>query len=98
MDKNFYMLFKFCKRLWLMKAELKKLCKNPMESLIVLFMSLVVNQIVRTMKTIMFMLLNLIGLLIMNLALAVLSSRFRKVAKIILSLLLMYLNVIAYLM
>ena len=92
------MSVKFCKRLWLMYAELKKLGKNPMESLIILFMFLVVNQIVRTMKTIMFMLLNLLGLLIINLALAILSSRFRKIGKIILSLLLMYLNVIAYLM
>ena len=66
------MLVKFCKRLWLIKAELKKLYKSPMESLIILFMFLVVNQIVRTMKTIMFMLLNLLGFLIINLALAVL--------------------------
>ena len=79
-----------------MKAEPNKLYKNPMESLIVLFMFLVVNQTVRTMKTIIFMLLNLLGLLIINLALAVLSSRFRKIGKIILSLLLMYPNVIAY--
>ena len=42
-----------------------------------------------------FMLLNLIGLLMINLVLAVLSSRFRKIGKIILSLLLMYPNVIA---
>ena len=96
MVKNFSMLVKFSKRLWLMKAELKKLCKNPMESLIVLFMFLVVNQIVRTMKTVMFMLLNLLGLLIINLALVVLSSRFRKISKIILSLLLIYPNVISY--
>ena len=81
-----------------MKAELKKLCKNPMESLIVLFIILVVNQIDWTMKTIIFMLLNLVGLLIINLALAVLSSRFRRIGKIILSLLLMYPNVIVYLM
>ena len=42
-----------------MKAELKKLeiCKSPMKSLIVLFMFLVANQIVRTMKIKMFMLL-----------------------------------------
>ena len=66
-----------------MKAELKKLCKSPMKSLIVLFMFLVVNQIVRTMKVRMFMLLNLIGLLMINLVLAVLSSRFRKISKII---------------
>ena len=96
--QEFLVLVKFCKRLWLMKAELKKLCKNPMESLIVLFMFLIVNQIVQMMKTIVFMLLNLLGLLIINLALAVLSSRFRKIGKIILSLLLMYPNVIAYLM
>ena len=49
-------------------------------------------------KAKMFILLNLLGLLIINLALAVLSSRFRKIGKIILSLLLMYPNVIAYLM
>jgi len=72
-----------------MKAELKKLCKSPMESLIVLFMFLVVNQIVlfmflvvnqivRTMKAIIFMLLNLLGLLMINLVLGVLSSRFKK--------------------
>ena len=83
-----------------MKAEPKKLeiHRSPMKSLIVLFMFLVVNQIVRTMKTIMFMLLNLLGLLIINLALAVLSSRFRKIGKIILSLLLMYPNAIVYFM
>ena len=81
-----------------MKAELKKLCKSPMESLIVMFMFLVVNQIIRMIKTRMFMLLNLLGLLMINLALAVLSSRFRKISKVILSLLLMYPNVIAYLM
>ena len=76
-------------------TKLKKLCKNPMKSLIILFMFLVVNQIVRTIKKIMFMLLNLLGQLIINLAPAVLSSRFRKIGKIILSLLLMYPNVIA---
>ena len=79
-------------------TKLKKLCKNPMKSLIILFMFLVVNQIVRIMKTIMFMLLNFLGLLIIKLALAVLPSRFRRIGKIILSLLLMYPNVIAYLM
>ena len=80
-----------------MKAELKKLeiCKSPIKNLIVLFMFLVVNQIVRMMKVMMVMLLNLLGLLMINLALAVLSSRFRKIGKIILSLLLMYPNVIA---
>ena len=57
-----------------MKAELKKLCKNPMESLIVLFMFLVVNQIVRTMRVNMFMLLSLFGPLMISLALVVLSS------------------------
>ena len=96
--QEFLDVSQFCKRLWLMKAEPNKLYKNPMESLIVLFMFLVVNQTVRTMKKIIFMLLNLLGLLIINLALAVLSSRFRKIGKIILSLLLMYPNVIAYLM
>ena len=90
------MLVKFCKRLYLMKAELKMLSKSPMERLIALFMFLVVNQIYRTMKARMFMLLNLLGLLIINLALVVLSSRFRKISKIILSLLLMYPYVIAY--
>ena len=83
-----------------MKAKLKKLeiCKSPMKSLIVLFMFMVVNQIIRTLKARMFMLLNLLGLQMINLALAVLSTRFRKNSKIILNLLSMYLNVIAYLM
>ena len=83
-----------------MKAELKRLeiRKNIVKSLIVLFIFLVVNQIVQTIKARMFMLLNLLGLLMINLALAVLSSRFRKIGKIILSLLLMYPNVITYLM
>ena len=60
-----------------MKAELKKLeiCKSPIKSLIVMFMFLVVNQIVRMMKAKIFMLLNLLGLLITNLALVVPSSR-----------------------
>ena len=92
------MLVRFYKKLWLLKAEPKKLevHKNPMKSLIVLFMYLVVIQIVRTMKVKMFMLLILFGLLMINLALVVLSSRFRKIDKIILSLLLMYPNVITY--
>ena len=80
------------------RAKKLEIYKSPVKSLIVLFMFLVVNQIIRTMKARMFILLNLLGLLIINLALVVLSSRFRKIGKIILSLLLMYPNVIAYLM
>src|SRR6185312_14120525 len=46
------MLVKSYKRLWLMKAELKKLeiLKSPMKNLIVLFMCSGVIPIVRTMK------------------------------------------------
>ena len=98
--QEFLVLAKFCKRLWLMKVELKKLgiCKSPMKSLIFLFMYLVVIQIVRTMRVKIFMSLSLCGALVINHALVVLSRRFRKIGKIILSLPLMCPNVIAYLM
>ena len=58
------MLVKSYKKLWLMKAELKKLeiRKSPMKSLIVLFMCLDVIQIIRTMKVKMFRMLSLYGL------------------------------------
>ena len=56
------------------ESRAKEASKSPMKSLIVLFMFLVVNQIVRTMKARMFMLLNLLGLLMINLAPAVLSN------------------------
>jgi hypothetical protein len=83
-----------------MKAEQKRLeiHKSLMRSLIVQFIFLDVNQIIQTMKARIFMLLNLLGLLIINFALVVLTNRFKKIGKIILSLPLMYPNVIAYFM
>ena len=81
-----------------MKAELKKqeIHKSPMKSLIVLFMYLVAIQIVRTMKVKIYMLLNLFGPLMINLAFVVLLSRFIKIGKK--DLLLMYPNARGYLM
>ena len=66
-----------------MKAEQKRLeiHKSLVRSLIVKFIFLDVNQIVQTMKARIFMLLNLLGLLMINLALAVLSSQFKKSAR-----------------
>ena len=92
------MLVKSYKKLWLMKAELKKLeiLKSPMKNLIVLFMCLGVIPIVRTMKVKMFIPLNLFGPPMINLACAVLLSRFTKIGRK--DLLLMYLNVREYLM
>ena len=98
MYKNFQMLVKSYKKLWLMKAELKKLeiRKSPMKSLIVLFMCLDVIQIIRTMKVKMFIPLNLFGPPMINLACAVLLSRFTKIGRK--DLLLMYPNAREYLM
>ena len=81
-----------------MKAELKKLeiLKSPTKNLIVLFVCSGVIPIVRTMKVKMFIPLNLFGPLMINLALAVLLSRFIKIGKK--DLLLMYPNVRGYLM
>ena len=92
------MLVKSYKKLWLMKTELKKLeiYKRSMKSLIVLFMCLGVIQIARTMKVKMFMLLNLFGPSMINLAFVVLLSRFTKIGKK--DLLLMYPNGREYLM
>ena len=92
------MLVKSYRKLWLMKAELKKLeiHKTPMKSLIVLFMCLGVIQIARTMNVNMFMLLNLFGPSMINLAFVVLLSRFTKIGKK--DLLLMYPNAREYLM
>ena len=92
------MLVKFYEKLWLMKAEPKKLeiHRSPMKSLIVLFMCLDAIQIVRTMKVKMFMLLSWFGLLVINLAFVVLLSRFTKIGKK--NLLFMYLNAKEYLM
>src|SRR6185437_15027592 len=77
------MLVKSYKRLWLMKAELKKLeiLKSPIKNLIVQFMCSGVIPIVRTMKVKMFIPLNLCGPLMINLAFAVLLSRFIKIGK-----------------
>ena len=96
MDKNFQMLVKSYKKLWLMKAELKRLeiHKSPMKSLIVLFMCLCVIPIVRTMKVKMYILLNSFGPPMINLAFVVLSNRFTKISKK--DLLLMYPNVREY--
>ena len=81
-----------------MKVELKKLeiLKSPMKNLIVLFMCLGVIPIVRTMKVKMFILLNLFSPPMINLAFAVLLSRFIKIGKK--DLLLIYPNVRGYLM
>ena len=87
MDRNFQILVKFCKRIWLMKAELKKLqiYQRLMKSLIILFMHLIVIQMIWTMKAKIFMLHNLYGHLRINLALAILSSRFIKIGKVMLN-------------
>ena len=92
------MLVKSYKKLWLIKAELKKLeiLKSPTKKLIVLFMYLGVIPIVRTMKVKMFIPLNLFGPPMINLAFAVLLSRFIKTGKK--GLLLMYPNAIVYFM
>ena len=77
------MLVKSYKKLWLMKAELKRLeiHKSPMKSLIVLFMCLGAIQIAQTIKVKMFILLNLFGPPMINLAFVVLSSRFTMIGK-----------------
>ena len=86
------MLVKSYKKLWLMKAELKRLDihKSLMKSLIVPFMCLDAILIVRTMKVKMFMLLSLFDPPMTNLAFVVLLNRFTKIGKK--DLLLMYLN------
>jgi len=70
--------------------------QSPMKNLIVLFMCSGVIPIVRTMKVKMFIPLNLFGPLMINLALAVLLSRFLKIGKK--DSLLMYPNARGYLM
>ena len=77
------MLVKSYKKLWLMKAELKRLeiHKSPLKSLIVMFMCLNAIPIVRTMKVKMFMLLSLFGPSMINLVFVVLLSRFIKIGK-----------------
>ena len=87
MDRNFQILVKFCKRIWLMKAELKKLqiYQHLMKCLIILFMHLIVIQMIWTMKAKIFMLHNLYGHLRINLVLAILSSRFIKIGKVMLN-------------
>ena len=92
------MFVKYYKKLWLMKAELKKLeiLKSPTKNIIVLFMCLGVIPIVRTMKVKMFIPLNLFGPPMINLACAVLLSRFTKIGRK--DLLLMYANAREYLM
>jgi len=70
-----------------MKAKLKKLqiYQRLMKSLIILFMHLIVIQMIWTMKAKIFMLHNLYRHLRINLALAILSSRFIKIGKVMLS-------------